>query len=74
MRRKAHLLNLTAMKLKEIRTKILKGDFSGLIGFSKDDRSIHPSEVASIFYSLPPEAAAKAFLQFPADKQVYVFS
>src|SRR5450432_215616 len=62
------------MKLKEIRTKILKGDFSGLIGFSKDDRSIHPSEVASIFYSLPPEAAAKAFLQFPADKQVYVFS
>jgi magnesium transporter len=62
------------MKLKEIRTRILKGDFSGLIGFSKDDRSIHPSEVASIFYSLPPEAAVKAFRQFPADKQVYVFS
>ncbi len=62
------------MTLKDIRTKILKGDFSGLMGFSKDDRSIHPSEVASIFYSLPPESAVKAFQQFPADKQVYVFS
>ena len=62
------------MTLKDIRTKILKGDFSGLMGFSKDDRSIHPSEVAAIFYSLPPESAVKAFLQFPADKQAYVFS
>lgn len=62
------------MKLKEIRTKILKGDFSGLIGFAKDDRSIHPSEVASIFSSLPAEAAVKAFRQFSGDKQVHVFS
>ncbi|MFT3933239.1 MAG: magnesium transporter [Chitinophagaceae bacterium] len=62
------------MKLKEIRTRILKGDFSGLLGFGKKGKdAIHPSEIASILFSLPAEAATKAFLQFQPAKQVYVF-
>ena len=61
------------MTLKDIRTKILKGDFSGLLGLSKGREGIHPSEVATLFYSLPTDAAIKAFLQFQPIKQVYVF-
>src|SRR5450631_1608507 len=61
------------MTLKEIRTKILKGDFSGLLGLSKGREGIHPSEVATLFYSLPTDAAINAFLQFQPAKQIYVF-
>lgn len=61
------------MTLKDIRTKILKGDFSGLLGLSRGREGIHPSEVATLFYSLPAEAAISAFLQFQPTKQVYVF-
>ncbi|MEP6748417.1 MAG: magnesium transporter [Bacteroidota bacterium] len=62
------------MTLKDIRTKILKGDFSGLLGITKGKEGIHPSEVATLFYSLPTDAAINAFLQFQPGKQVYVFS
>jgi len=62
-----------AMTLKDIRTKILKGDFSGLLGLSKGREGIHPSEVATLFYSLPTDAAINAFLQFQPNKQIYVF-
>ena len=61
------------MTLKDIRTKILKGDFSGLLGLSRGKEGIHPSEVATLFYSLPAEAATTAFLQFQPTKQLYVF-
>src|SRR5450432_395126 len=61
------------MTLKEIRTKILKGDFSGLLGLSKGKEGIPPSAVATLFYSLPTDAAINAFLQFQPTKQVYVF-
>jgi len=62
-----------AMTLKDIRTKILKGDFSGLLGLSRGREGIHPSEVATLFYSLPTDAAINAFLQFQPAKQLYVF-
>jgi len=61
------------MTLKDIRTKILKGDFSGLLGLSRGREGIHPSEVATLFYSLPTDAAINAFLQFQPAKQLYVF-
>ncbi len=61
------------MKLKDIRTKILKGDFSSLLGLNKGKDAIHPSEVATIFYSLPADAAIEAFLHFQQTKQLYVF-
>lgn len=60
-------------KLKEIRTRILKGDFSGLLGLSKDKHYVHPSEVSTIFTSIPVEKAIPAFQSFPAIKQVQVF-
>src|ERR1700712_1181715 len=62
------------MTLKDIRTKILKGDFSGLLGLARGKEGIHPSEVATLFYSLPTDSAINAFLQFQPAKQVYVFS
>jgi magnesium transporter len=66
-------LKQSGMKLKEIRTKILKGDFTGLLGLTKDKHYVHPSEVSTIFTSIPAEKAIPAFQSFSALKQVQVF-
>ncbi len=66
-------LKQSGIKLKEIRTKILKGDFTGLLGLSKDKHYVHPSEVSTIFTSIPAEKAIPAFQSFTAIKQVQVF-
>ena len=66
-------LKQSGLKLKEIRTKILKGDFTGLLGLSKDKHYVHPSEVSTIFTSIPAEKAIPAFQSFSAIKQVQVF-
>jgi magnesium transporter len=60
--------------LKEIRKKILKGDFIGLFRFlGKDERSIQPSEVAKIFLNLPASSAIKAFQSFPEKNKINLF-
>ncbi len=69
----ADFLKQSGLKLKEIRTKILKGDFTGLLGLSKDKHYVHPSEVSTIFTSIPAEKAIPAFQSFSAIKQVQVF-
>ncbi|GAC1396150.1 MAG: magnesium transporter [Sediminibacterium sp.] len=61
------------MNLKDIKDKILRGDFSGLFGREGDKNYLHPSEVAKIFISLPADAAFNAFASFPANNQVKVF-
>jgi magnesium transporter len=69
----ADFLKQSGIKLKDIRTKILKGDFTGLLGLTKDKHYVHPSEVSAIFTSIPAEKAIPAFQSFPAIKQVQVF-
>lgn len=61
------------ISLKDIRKKILSGDFSSLLHWGSDD-NIHPSEVAKFFNDLPFDAALRAFNSFPQKKQVIVFS
>ncbi len=61
------------MTLKEIKNKLLKGDFTGLIGLSKDKHHVHPSEVAKIFTTLPAETAISAFEAIPITTQPDVF-
>ena len=60
---------------KEIRKKLLAGDFSGLFRISKDKGSsfIHPSEVAKLFISIPVEKAIEAFKSFQTEQEVSVF-
>jgi magnesium transporter len=69
----ADFLKQSGQKLKEIRTKILKGDFTGLLGLTKDKHYVHPSEVSTIFTSIPAEKAIPAFMSFAPIKQVQVF-
>jgi len=62
------------MTLKEIRKKILKGDFIGLFRlFGKDEKSMQPSEVAKIFLNLPASSAIKAFQSFPEKNKILLF-
>jgi len=69
----ADFLKQSGIKLREIRTKILRGDFTGLLGLSKDKHYVHPSEVSTIFTSIPADKAIPAFSSFPPIKQVQVF-
>ena len=58
---------------KEARKKLLSGDFSGLFRLSNSKSSIHPSEVANLFTSIPTDKAIDAFQSFPKEQQVKVF-
>ena len=58
--------------LKDIRDKLLTGDFSSLL-HPNADKTIHPTEVASIFNSLPFNVALDSFQALPPKKQVVVF-
>jgi magnesium transporter len=60
------------LSLKEIRKKILKGDFSGLL-HSGNEAIIHPSEVANIFNKLPADLVLTTFESFTQKKQLAVF-
>jgi len=62
------------MTLKEIRKKILSGDFVGLFRFStKGDKVIQPAEVAQIFLNLPSDSTIKAFESFPEKNRILIF-
>lgn len=62
------------MNLKDIRKKILTGDFSGLFGPGEDNKNIHPTESAKMLASLPDDKALKAFLSLPAYNQAKIFT
>ena len=59
------------ISIREIKEKIAAGDLGNLLLHGK---KIHPSEVATIFNSLPVEAAVAAFRDFPIKRQIYVFA
>jgi magnesium transporter len=62
------------MNFKEIRKKILRGDFTGLLWFNGNKKNaIHPADVAQIFVPLPSETSIQAFQAFGPDEQSQVF-
>src|SRR5581483_125487 len=61
------------MTLKELTNKLLKGDFTGLLGLNRDKNNVHPAEIAKVFTSIPFEAAYQAFQSFPPKNQVRIF-
>jgi magnesium transporter len=61
------------MNLKEIRKKILSGDFGSLLKLKEDNKNIHPTEVAAMLSSLPDDTTVKAFQSLPNYNQVKVF-
>ncbi len=61
------------MNLKEIRRKIISGDFGSLLGLKEDNTNIHPTEIAKMLSSLPDETTISAFQSLPVNNQVKVF-
>jgi magnesium transporter len=61
------------MNFKDITNKILKGDISGLFGFSRDRSNIDPSEIAKVLSAIPTESAMRAFESFPPKNQIKIF-
>lgn len=61
------------MNTKEIRNKIVSGDFGGLFGLKGDNKNIHPTEVAQMLGNLPAETSIQAFQSLPTNHQVKVF-
>jgi magnesium transporter len=62
------------LSLKEIRKKILKGDFAGLLHSTNENNIIHPSELANIFNKLPSDLVLPTFESFSQKKQLAVFA
>lgn len=62
------------MNLKEITTKVLKGDFSSLYNFGTDANYAHPSEIATLISSLSPTDALITFSALPEKVRVRTFS
>lgn len=61
------------MNLKEISKKIIKGDFSSLLGFGNGNKNVHPTEVAKMLGSVPTDTALQAFGSLPTNTQTQVF-
>jgi magnesium transporter len=61
------------MKMKEFTHKLLKGDFSSLLGLNNGRKRLHPTEVARIFATIPRDTAITAFNAMPFNNQVNVF-
>lgn len=65
-------LKLWIMMLEDLKEKILEGDLSELLQYTKDED--YPAEVAKLFETLPDEASIRAFIALPENNQVKVFS
>ena len=61
------------MNLKEISKKIIKGDFSSLLGFGNGNKNVHPSEVAKMLTSVPISTALQGFQSLPTHTEIKVF-
>ena len=61
------------LNLKEISKKLMKGDFSSLLGFVNSNRSVHPTEVAKMLTAVPNDAALQGFRTLPTSTQTKVF-
>jgi len=61
------------MKLKEIKEKILSGDFKSLL-YPGTNTDIHPADVAKILDTLPVDIAYNSFIAFPDKKKATLFA
>ncbi|RTL56348.1 MAG: magnesium transporter [Sphingobacteriales bacterium] len=59
--------------LLEITRKLLKGDFTGLLGIVKTNKEIHPAEVAKMLSGVPYKTSLKGFRMLPTESQLKVF-
>ncbi len=62
------------MSIREVRNKILKGDFTGLFGLGGQKNYVHPNDVATLISSLPEPAALLAFVSLPEQSQKVAFA
>lgn len=62
------------MNFKDIRTKLMKGDFSGFFQLTKNKKLVHPNDVANLLSSLPQDKAVDAFNALSDDNRIRVFS
>lgn len=60
--------------MKDIKTKILTGDFSGLLESEDKKQLVHPNDVAQIVATLPNEYAVQSFISLSKVTQVIVFA
>lgn len=61
------------MDLREIKDKLISGDLRSLIS-SGSSTDIHPSDVAKILNTLPPDTAVASFESFSEKKKVTLFA
>jgi magnesium transporter len=62
------------MRIKDIRSKIIHGDFSGLFNFGSAKNYVHPAELGKLISSLPDDLSLKSFQALPEKSQVSTFS
>ena len=60
--------------MKDLKTKILKGDFSGLLESGNNKRLVHPNDVAQLIATLPDEYAVQSFISLSKVTQTVVFA
>lgn len=60
--------------MKDIKTKILKGDFSSLLESEGNKQLIHPNDVAQLVVTLPNEYAVQSFIALSKVTQTVVFA
>lgn len=60
------------MNLKEIRKRIINGDFSSLL-YGDGKKNIHPAEVAKMLASVPGDTSVQGFTSLPINTQIKVF-
>jgi Mg/Co/Ni transporter MgtE len=60
--------------MKDLKTKILKGDFSDLLESGNDKRLVHPNDVAQLIATLPDEYAVQSFISLSKVTQTVVFA
>lgn len=61
------------MRIRDIRTRITKGDFSGMFAMGGAKNYVHPSDVAMLVGSLPEQQALPAFVSLPETSQKLAF-
>lgn len=62
------------MTLKDIGSKLFKGDFSSMLHLGKDGKIKHPAEAATFINSLTADMSVKAFISLPKKSQAETFS
>jgi len=62
------------LNFKEISKKIIKGDFSSLLGFGNGYRNVHPTEIAKMLEAVPTDKALEAFRSLDHSATTNVFA